>query len=143
MVKNSKSIHLNEGDKFCLKVNDKLSVAVIRNEDEYTVAIYDCMGGAIHIREVSDFEVEVYPMFENARDAAYNYLKDEVCSSYPLDSYVIYDDDSFYTYGLTAKIRTLIREDIDCDKSSVRYHRVNILDFMTEEMRTRWLEERN
>ena len=135
-----KSTHLNKDDMFCLQVNDKLSVTVIRNEDGYTVAIDDCTGGAIHFREVSDFEVEVKPAFDNAWYAARNYLIDEVCSDPDVDDYMIYDDDSYYEYGLTAKLTKKIKEDDDGGESKIRYHRVNILDYMEEEMRTKWLE---
>lgn len=135
-----KSTCLNEDDQFCVRVNDKLYVTVIRDEDGYTVAIDDYMGGAIHFHEVSDFEVEVKPAFENAWDAARNYLIDEVCSDPDVSTYVLYDDDSYYEYGITAKLTKTIKEDDDGGESRIQYHRVNILDYMEEEMRTKWLE---
>lgn len=132
--------YLNEDDQFCVKVNDKLYVTIIREEDGYKVAIDDCMGGCIHFHEVSDFEVEVQPAFENAWYAARNYLIDEVCSDPDVDEYAIYDDDSYYEYGVTAKLTKRLKEDDDGSESRIRYHKVNILDYMDEEMRTKWLE---
>ena len=135
-----KSTHLNEDDMFCVEVNDNLYVTVIRDEDGYTVFSEDCKGRAIHIHKVSDYEVEVKPAFETARDAAYDYLIEEVCSAPDVDDYVIYEDDSYYEYGLTAKLTKTIKEDDDGGESRIRYHRVNILDYMDKEMRNRWLE---
>jgi hypothetical protein len=135
-----KSTNLNEDDQFCVKVNDKLYVTVLRDEDGYTVFIEDSKGRAIHSHEVSDFEVEVKPAFDDARYAASNYLIDEVCSDPDVDTYVLYDDDSYYEYGITAKLIKKIKEDDDGGESRIRYHRVNILDYMDEDMRTKWLE---
>ena len=138
-----KSTYLNEDDMLCVKVNDKLHVTVIRDKGGYTVAIDDCMVEVIHTHVVSDFEVEVKPAFEAARSAAYNYLVDTICSDPDADDYVISDDNSYYKYGLTAKLTKKIKEDDDGGESRIQYHRVNILDYMEEEMKTRWLEERN
>lgn len=143
MIKVIETTHLNEDDMFCLEVNDKLNVTVIRNEDGYTVRVDDYTGNAIHNHEFSDFELEVKPAFDDAWFAASNYLFNEVCSDPDVDDYMIYDDDSYYEYGLTAKLTKKIKEDDDGGESRIRYHRVNILDYMEEEMRTKWLEERN
>lgn len=132
--------YLNEDDMFCLKVNYKLAVTVIRNEDGYTVNIEDCMGNAIHSHEVSDFEVEVKPAFEEAWYAACNYLINEVCSDPDVDDYEVYDDNSYYEHGVTAKITKKIKEDDDGGESRIRYHRVNVLDYMEEDMRAKLLE---
>lgn len=136
-----KSTNLNEDDMFCVQVNGKLYLTAVRDEDGYKVFIEDSKGRALHSHEVSDFEVAVKPAFDDARYAAKNYLIDEVCCSDPdVDEYVIYDDDSYYEYGLTAKLTKTIKEDDDGGESRIRYHRVNILDYMDEDMRTKWLE---